>query len=236
MSKQPSNPADYYFIKHAKNKHWSDRRAGNRQPTCVVMHTAEAKNLAAGISRKNAKQLAKDNTAEQVAKYGASTKRQVSWHATVDADSVIWCLPDEVKAWHSGALNSASLGVELACKANVWGRANTSQDWVGAILENAASVVGQWCLTHQIPAERINREQAFRGVKGIIGHAEVDPSRRSDPGVKFPWRSFLNLVREHSEVLQPVAEVSQTVTITKNNVPVLTGQEIKQIRNLLKQK
>ena len=236
MTAQPTDLKGYSFLaKEGRRRHWNTNRRG-KIPTCIVVHTAEAKNLATGLSRRELRQLGKDNTAERVANYGANTNRQVSWHATVDSDSIIWGLPDSFRAWHCRNLNTISLGIELACRADVWGKSSTSPDWVEAIIGNAAEVVATWCRTWEIPGEWITRKQAERGVRGILGHADADPGRRSDPGKHFPKARFLEAVRERIAPPAPEPsppEVAQLATVSEGQALPLTSEEITRLRVLL---
>ena len=243
MIARPDADSDFYFLKHGKQRNWSTQRNRNRAPSCIVMHTAESANLVAGLSKQAMKEIADDDTAERVARYGATTSRQVSWHVVVDSNSIIWCLPDRMKAWHASSLNSASLGIELACRSDVWSKPSTRIEWVDAIIENAASVVALWCSTYGIPAERITREQAFRDVKGIIAHGDADPTRRSDPGADFPWLRFMRAVRERLPAAKieelPEAPRAEPVDVTQENtiviegIPVLTAEELLAIRRII---
>lgn len=151
----------------------------------VVMHTAE--NLP----------YFKDDVdkgAEDVAEYGATTTRDVSWHVTVDSDSIVWMLPDSHTAWHVRSYNSPSLGIEIATQAHKWDDA--PEEWLAGVVENTAKVLAIWSQRHDIPLRRISKAQADNGQKGIVAHADLDPSRRSDPGDDFPWDRVLNRSRE----------------------------------------
>jgi len=140
----------------------------------IVLHTAE--NVADTIGP--------DGGAERVASYGATTRR-ASWHVTVDKDSIIYMLPDRMQAWHVVGYNSSTLGIEQACQASKW--KEYPADWVDATITNTATVVKQWCELYDIPMKRISRDEYDSGKRGILAHADLDPSRRSDPGKDYPW-------------------------------------------------
>lgn len=135
-----------------------------------------------------------DKGAENVASYGSNTTRDVSWHVTVDSDSIVWMLPDDHTAWHVRGYNSPSLGIEIATQAHRWDDA--PEEWLAGVVENIAKVLAIWSQRHDIPLRRITREQADDGQKGIVAHADLDPSRRSDPGDDFPWQRVLDRARE----------------------------------------
>lgn len=134
-----------------------------------------------------------DMGAERVAAYGARTDRNASWHQTVDSDSVVACLPDDHTAWHVKGYNSASLGVEIATQAHRWG--DGPADWEAAVLQNTADVVGRWCIDYGIPAVKLSQAEVDAGEKGLVSHSTLDPSRRSDPGIGFPWELLLEKVQ-----------------------------------------
>lgn len=135
-----------------------------------------------------------DQGAEKVARYASTTTRSVSWHATVDSDSIIEMLPDSYVAYHVRSYNYCSLGVEIATAAARW--VGSPWEWREAILLNTARVVATWCKAHDIPVKRIDRVAANAGLKGIVAHADLDPERRTDPGGSFPWDWFLARVLE----------------------------------------
>lgn len=125
-----------------------------------------------------------DTGAESVARYASTTTRDVSWHSTADSDSIIPMLPDTHTAWHVKGYNRCSLGIELATQAHRW--VETPLAWRLQILDNCATVVGEWCRTHDIPPVFLTKAQVDQGGRGITYHSELDPARRSDPGKAFP--------------------------------------------------
>lgn len=126
-----------------------------------------------------------DKGAENVARYGAATSRQVSWHATVDSDSIIPMLPASYTAFHVRGYNSLSLGVECATQARKWSEA--PPEWVDKVITNLSDVVREWGEQFQIPYHRIARVNVDNGRRGLVAHADLDPGRRTDPGEDFPW-------------------------------------------------
>lgn len=105
--------------------------------------------------------------------------RGVSAHYLVARDGTVYQLVDErARAWHAGAsrwgantdLNSASLGIELVND----GESPYPDEQISALLALLADIKER----HQIPAAN------------FLGHADVAPRRKSDPGYSFPWRTL----------------------------------------------
>ena len=180
---------DFYLPKHREGaRSWSShrslpsRKTGAKKVNLVVLHTSEQK----------PDFHPPDHGAEWLAEYAASTTRQASWHVNTDADSIIWLLPDEDRAWHVKRYSQASVGVEMATKAELWD--TLPAWWVDGCLRNTAMVVAWWCVKFGIPPELITRKQVDAGQAGITYHGWLDPSRRSDPGVhgEFPQKRFFD--------------------------------------------
>lgn len=140
-----------------------------------------------------------DQSAEATARYCANTDRAVSWHAGADSDSYLHLLPASYTAFHVQGFNSSTLGLELSKKTTDW--RGMDPEWVRKTLTNGSIPVKEWCAAYGIPPVKRSRAQWDAGHRGFISHAELDPSRRSDPGLvgvqrvdTFPWQQFLALV------------------------------------------
>jgi N-acetylmuramoyl-L-alanine amidase len=103
--------------------------------------------------------------------------QEVSAHYLVARDGTIYYLVDELKrAWHAGDswwggpldMNSASVGIELDND----GREPYGESQIAALLALLADIRQRY----GIPA--VN----------FIGHGDVAPGRKVDPGVQLPWR------------------------------------------------
>jgi len=101
----------------------------------------------------------------------------VSAHYLIGRDGGIYQLvPENARAWHAGKswwggqtdINSASIGIELD---------NTgSEPFAEAQIEALLALLADIRQRHRIPAAN------------FIGHADVAPTRKSDPSAFFPWK------------------------------------------------
>ena len=105
---------------------------------------------------------------------------KVSAHYFISEDGEVIRLVDEDKrAWHAGAsywrghkdVNSASVGIELDHPGHGLGYREFAEAQIEALVPLLNAIVRR----HDIP--RAN----------VVGHSDVAPARKSDPGELFPW-------------------------------------------------
>lgn len=105
---------------------------------------------------------------------------KVSAHFFISEDGEVVRLVDESKrAWHAGAsywrghrdVNSASIGIELDHPGHALGYREFRESQIEALVPLLHDVVRR----HDIP--RAN----------VVGHSDVAPARKVDPGELFPW-------------------------------------------------
>lgn len=105
---------------------------------------------------------------------------KVSAHYLITEEGeVVRLVPEEKRAWHSGAsywrgvkdVNSASIGIELDHPGHRDGYREFASAQIDALVPLLARIVKQ----HDIP--RAN----------VVGHSDVAPLRKIDPGELFPW-------------------------------------------------
>jgi N-acetylmuramoyl-L-alanine amidase len=108
---------------------------------------------------------------------------QVSAHYVLDEDGTLYRLVDEsLRAWHAGEsswrgetdVNSRSIGIELVNPGHDFGYRDFPQAQMDALIVLANDIVAR----HQIAP--VN----------IVGHSDVAPLRKKDPGEKFDWRAL----------------------------------------------
>lgn len=108
-------------------------------------------------------------------------ERGVSAHYLVDEDGTIYKLVDEEKrAWHAGVsywdgetdVNSRSIGIEIQNPGHENGYRAFPKKQMEAVLKLCQGILAR----HPIPAHR------------VLGHSDVAPGRKIDPGELFDWR------------------------------------------------
>ncbi len=108
---------------------------------------------------------------------------RVSSHYVVEEDGLVWQLvPEQRRAWHAGVsfwrgdtvLNDRSVGVEIVNPGHEWGYRPFPALQMAAVCELCLGILSR----HPIPA------------RNVIGHSDVAPDRKDDPGELFDWRGL----------------------------------------------
>lgn len=172
---------NYALLSNPKTNYYSFRRKRTR---LIVVH------VTAGIE--DLDMLGLDVSAQKTNHYGATTSRSASWHSCVDSDSIEPALPENYTAFHCQGYNSMSLGLEICNTDARWD--NKSPEWTEATLLNAAKVCLGWEKRYGIPRVLLTKEEVDAGKWGYSYHMFLDPTRRRDPGVTFPWEYFVSIL------------------------------------------
>jgi N-acetylmuramoyl-L-alanine amidase len=111
---------------------------------------------------------------------------KVSAHYLVDEDGSILRLVDERhRAWHAGRshwrgvtdVNSASIGIEIVNPGHEFGYRPFPEAQMGALIPLVADIKDRHSIT--------------RG--NVVGHSDVAPARKQDPGELFNWHALARL-------------------------------------------
>ena len=106
---------------------------------------------------------------------------KVSAHYLIDEDGTAYSLvAEERRAWHAGVaswqgetnINSRSIGIELVNPGHELGY----RDFPEAQMAALEALAGEIVRRHDIAAPR------------VLGHSDIAPGRKQDPGEKFDWR------------------------------------------------
>jgi len=142
-------------------------RAKGRLPDMIVLHYTGMPDVEGALARL------------------CTAGTDVSAHYVVLEDGrIVQCVQEAKRAWHAGVaswageddINSCSIGIEIVNRGHDWGYPDFPSRQIAAVIALCRGII----LRRDIPAHR------------IVGHSDVAPARKKDPGEKFPWRSLAN--------------------------------------------
>ena len=134
---------------------------GLRKPNYVVIHYTNQK------------------TSDETLRTFTLPRTQVSAHYVIDKNGKIYhMLNDYLRAWHAGSgkwgnntdVNSSSIGIEL----DNYGDGPFAQAQISSLL----ALLAKLKKAYGIPKAN------------FVGHSDIAPSRKQDPGVFFPWKTL----------------------------------------------
>src|SRR6202158_1958167 len=140
-----------------------DERKQGRLPDMIVLHYTGMPTGEAALARL------------------CSSDSKVSSHYVVFEDGrIVQCVPERLRAWHAGVsswagetdINSCSIGIEIVNPGYEFGYRDFPLRQIAAVITLCKTII---TLRGPISAER------------ILGHSDVAPARKQDPGEKFPW-------------------------------------------------
>ncbi len=120
-------------------------------------------------------------TADEAIARLTDPQARVSAHYTIGRDGQVYAhVPEERRAWHAGVsywagetnVNARSIGIEIVNPGHEFGYVPFADEQIDALLELSRGIVAR----HPIPPHR------------VIGHSDVAPARKTDPGELFPWK------------------------------------------------
>lgn len=156
------------ILKNTPSPNFNDRKANHVD--MIIMHYTGMK------------------TAEDALNRMCDPESEVSAHYMIDEDGTVYVLVEEDKrAWHAGVsywegrndINSHSIGIELVNPGHEWGYREFPNIQIQALIELCHDIFKR----HPIKPEY------------VLGHEDVAPTRKQDPGELFPWRE---LALEHN--------------------------------------
>ena len=110
---------------------------------------------------------------------------KVSCHYLINRKGTIMQMVKENKiAWHAGVskwkniknLNKNSIGIELVNKGHFFGYENYSNLQINSLIKLCSKLKKKY---------KIHKEN-------FLGHSDIAPNRKIDPGEKFPWKKLSN--------------------------------------------
>jgi N-acetylmuramoyl-L-alanine amidase len=130
----------------------------------------------------------------------ADPAAKVSCHYLIAEDGqIIRMVPEERRAWHAGQswwrgitdINSASIGIEIVNPGHEFGYRPFPEEQIDALVPLLSDIKERHGIT--------------RG--NVVGHSDIAPQRKQDPGELFPWgrlaRLRLALPRPAKNLMDP---------------------------------
>jgi len=112
-----------------------------------------------------------------------NVQSKVSCHYLINREGLITqMVKDNKVAWHAGKskwknfrnLNNNSIGIELVNKGHEFGYQNYSNIQISSLIK----------LCKKLKKKYMIKKENF------LGHSDIAPLRKSDPGEKFPWKKL----------------------------------------------
>jgi len=177
-----------------------ERREGQR-PDMIVLHYTGMRDAGAALERL------------------CAAGSEVSAHYFVFEDGrIIQLVPERRRAWHAGAafwageddVNSCSIGIEIANPGHEFGYPDFPKRQIAAVTTLCRSILTR----NTIPPVR------------VLGHSDVAPTRKQDPGEKFPWRTLYDSGVGHWVKPAPFTEEGPLLALGDSGNAVLALQEM----------
>src|ERR1019366_1357089 len=159
----PSFPPDSFIVSDVVPSPNHDERKDGRPPDMILLHYTGMPTGEAALARLT------------------TAVSKVSAHYVVFEDGrIVQCVPETLRAWHAGVaawagdtdVNSRSIGIEIVNPGHEFGYCDFPLRQIAAVISLCKSIITR---RGPISADR------------ILGHSDVAPSRKQDPGERFPW-------------------------------------------------
>ena len=134
----------------------------SRKIQSIIIHYTGMRTLSASIKRLKSK------------------KHKVSCHYLIDnSGKIVQMVKDQDIAWHAGIsywdgkknLNNGSIGIELQNKGEEFGYEKFRKDQISSLIDLVILIKKKYNICDAL----------------ILGHSDIAPDRKIDPGYLFPW-------------------------------------------------
>jgi len=158
-------PANSSVVAEVRPSPNHDERPGGRKPDMIIFHYTGMQDGQSALDRL------------------CAPRSRVSSHYLVFEDGrIVQMVEESRRAWHAGKsfwagesdLNGCSIGIEIVNPGHDFGYPDFPKRQIAAVITLCRSIGTR----NTIPRTR------------VLAHSDVAPSRKQDPGEKFPWRTF----------------------------------------------
>jgi len=159
-------------------------------------------------------------TGEEALRAFCDPATELSAHYLVAEDGhVVQLVPESRRAWHAGRgywagerdMNSVSIGIEIANFGHDGGNPPYPPEQIAAVIALCQDISTRW----KVPPCR------------VLGHSDLAPDRKSDPGEHFPWAALAKAGIGHYVAPSPI--VAEGPSCARGD----HGLEIESIQSML---
>jgi N-acetylmuramoyl-L-alanine amidase len=199
---QSFDPDSFMTAEVVPSPNFDDRVGG--PPTIILLHYTGMQSGEAALDRLT------------------SADSKVSSHYAVFEDGrIVQCVPEEKRAWHAGAsywacetdINSRSIGIEIVNPGHEFGYPDFPRRQIAAVISLCKSIIAR---RGPISPDR------------VLAHSDVAPSRKQDPGEKFPWELLSDSGVGHWVRAAPLTVPGPTLS------PGDGGEQVARLQRMLK--
>jgi len=163
-------------------------RAGGRRPDMILLHYTGMADSQAALRR-----------------LGSPNSEVSSHYLVFENGTIVQMVQEARRAWHAGEaswagesdINSCSIGIEIANPGHSNGYPNFPKRQVAAVTALCRSILTR----HPVAPER------------VLAHSDVAPSRKEDPGEKFPWQTLYDSGVGHWVKPVPIAATGESFAL-----------------------
>jgi N-acetylmuramoyl-L-alanine amidase len=197
-------PAESSVVAEVRPSPNHGERKANQRPDMIVLHYTGMPDAKSALERL------------------CSPRSEVSAHYFVFEDGrIVQMVPESRRAWHAGSafwaggtdINSCSIGIEIANPGHDYGYPEFPRRQIAAVTALCRGIQTRNTIA---PAR-------------VLAHSDVAPSRKLDPGEKFPWRTLYHSGVGHWVKPAPIAEGGAVLALGDR------GEAVGTIQNSLSQ-
>lgn len=186
MTRPPFAPDSSVVAEVVASPNHNERRDGQR-PDMIILHYTGMQDAEAAVELLRAR------------------GSEVSSHYFVFEDGrIIQMVPESRRAWHAGKsfwngetdINSCSIGIEIANPGHDHGYPDFPKRQIAAVTALCRGILTR------------NTIAPVR----VLAHSDVAPSRKQDPGEKFPWRTLYESGVGHWVKPGPIMSFGQSLS------------------------
>jgi len=188
------------------------------------------------------------SSAEGSAKYLVRDDIKASAHLVIGRDGKIFqMVPFDTMSWHAGVssfgdregFNKYSIGIELDNAGVLEPVGGDYMAWFGKkyildeVIEAQHKNEGGKRHWHIYTEKQLAVCQEVcqiliekYGVRSVLGHDEISPGRKQDPGPAFPMEKFRNILLYHNRVSEEISEVNGYGEIIPEYLNIRSGPDL----------